>query len=112
VHLYLGDLVCVLLGFGMHFIKMARGEKGLIGKLRNYIALLQETGGIYGYPHAEEYKGESMFFEDCDILVPAAVEQSITKSIAPRVKAKVRIQFNCFNSVTNYCNNLADQCPG
>ncbi|KAK2174181.1 hypothetical protein NP493_819g01029 [Ridgeia piscesae] len=48
-----------------------------------------ETGGIYGYPHAEEYKGESMFFEDCDILVPAAVEQSITKSIAPRVKAKI-----------------------
>ncbi|KAI0239131.1 Glutamate dehydrogenase 1, mitochondrial [Lamellibrachia satsuma] len=48
-----------------------------------------ETGGIYGYPKAEEYKGENMFFEDCDILVPAAVEQCITKVIAPRVKAKI-----------------------
>ena len=58
-------------------------------KLVNYVALLQETGGIYGYSKAEEYKGENMFFEDCDILVPAAVEQCITKVIAPRVKAKV-----------------------
>ena len=30
-----------------------------------------------------------MFYEQCDILVPAAVEQSLTKANAPHVKAKI-----------------------
>lgn len=44
-----------------------------------------------GFPKAEAYKGpeESLMFEKCDILVPAAIERCITKENAKKIKAKV-----------------------
>ena len=53
----------------------------------------KETGSILGFPGAKkEYKQRSrkkaMEFE-CDILIPAALENQITVENAPKVKAKV-----------------------
>lgn len=42
-----------------------------------------------GFPEAETYTGESLMFEECDILVPCAVEKSITADNAPKIKAKI-----------------------
>lgn len=52
---------------------------------------LANNRSIKGYPKASEYKGpeESLMLEECDILVPAAVERCITKHIAPKIKAKI-----------------------
>jgi glutamate dehydrogenase (NAD(P)+) len=46
---------------------------------------------IVGFPKAEAYTGpeESLMYEECDILVPAAVEKSITKYAAQHIKAKI-----------------------
>lgn len=48
-----------------------------------------EKGTIVGFPGAEAYKGESLLTEECDILVPCAVEKSITANIAQKIKAKI-----------------------
>ena len=44
---------------------------------------------IKGFPGAEEYKGENLMFEACDILVPAATEKVITKANAHKLNCKI-----------------------
>ena len=55
-------------------------------------ALLKYAGenrrGVAGFPGAKPLAG-SIIEVDCDILVPAALENQITKANAPNVKAKV-----------------------
>uniref|UniRef100_A0A8I6AGI7 Glutamate dehydrogenase 1, mitochondrial n=1 Tax=Rattus norvegicus TaxID=10116 RepID=A0A8I6AGI7_RAT len=48
-----------------------------------------QHGSILGFPKAKVYEG-SILEADCDILIPAASEKQLTKSNAPRVKAKVK----------------------
>nr|XP_008517504.1 PREDICTED: glutamate dehydrogenase 1, mitochondrial [Equus przewalskii] len=47
-----------------------------------------QHGSILGFPKAKPYEG-SILEADCDILIPAAREKQLTKSNAPRVKAKI-----------------------
>jgi len=44
---------------------------------------------ITGYPGAEEYSGEDLMYEQCDILIPAAIEKVITKGNAGKLKCKI-----------------------
>lgn len=46
-------------------------------------------GTVTGFPGAKPYEGENLLFEDCDILIPAAVEKVINKNNAHKIKAKV-----------------------
>ena len=46
-------------------------------------------GTVTGFPGAQPYEGENLLFEDCDILIPAAVEKVINKANAHKIKAKV-----------------------
>jgi glutamate dehydrogenase (NAD(P)+) len=44
---------------------------------------------VVGFPGAEAVSNEELLELDCDILIPAALEEQITEDNAPRIKAKL-----------------------
>jgi glutamate dehydrogenase (NAD(P)+) len=66
-------------------------EAGLdVVKLQAHVA---QTGGIAGFPGAEEIKDRAQFWGlDCDILIPAALEQQITETNAHKIRAKLLLE--------------------
>ena len=61
----------------------------------NVPALLRhvlETGGVGGFASAEVIANDSFWDVDCDILIPAALEQQITAANADRIKARMVIE--------------------
>ena len=54
------------------------------------LAHRRDTGSILGYPGATDVEDSLLALElDCDILVPAALENQISAANAPRIKAKI-----------------------
>ena len=49
----------------------------------------QEHGTVVGFPGADEVSNREILEIDCDILVPAALENQITKYNAPNIKARI-----------------------
>ncbi|KAA3602026.1 MAG: Glu/Leu/Phe/Val dehydrogenase [Calditrichaeota bacterium] len=50
----------------------------------------KETGSILHYKNAQNFeRGNDVLEQECDILVPAALENQITMENAPRIKAKI-----------------------
>lgn len=50
----------------------------------------KETGSILNFPGATNVEdGQQLLEEDCDILIPAALEEQITKKNAARIQARV-----------------------
>lgn len=49
----------------------------------------KRTGSVKGFPGTEDITSAQLFALDCDILVPAALENQITGEIAQSVKAKI-----------------------
>jgi glutamate dehydrogenase (NAD(P)+) len=47
------------------------------------------TGSIHGFPGAEAMNPQELFVVECDILVPAAIENVITSRNADRLKCKI-----------------------
>jgi len=58
--------------------------------VESLMAHRKETGSILGFPGAEDLPNRDDGLElECDILIPAALENAITMDNAPRVKAKI-----------------------
>ena len=49
----------------------------------------REHNTVVGFPGSEEINNRELLELDCDILVPAALENQITHANAPRIKAKI-----------------------
>jgi glutamate dehydrogenase (NAD(P)+) len=49
----------------------------------------REHGTVVGYRGSDEVTNQEILEVDCEILVPAALENQITRQNAPRIKAKV-----------------------
>src|SRR6266536_2046607 len=50
---------------------------------------VQEHHRLAGYPKAEPITNQQLLICDCDVLVPAATENVITRKNAPQIRAKV-----------------------
>ena len=58
--------------------------------IEKLLAFREETGSIIGFPGSKHIGGPSAALElECDILVPAALENQITIENADRIKAKI-----------------------
>jgi glutamate dehydrogenase (NAD(P)+) len=65
-------------------------SKGLdISKLSDYV---KETGSVVGFKGAEAISNHELLELKCDFLVPAAMENQITKNNADAIKTKVIIE--------------------
>ena len=49
----------------------------------------QEHGTVVGFPGSDDVSNQEILELDCEILVPAALENQITRQNAPRVKARI-----------------------
>jgi glutamate dehydrogenase/leucine dehydrogenase len=49
----------------------------------------EETGSVAGYKESDEITNEELLAMECDILIPAALENQITKENAHTIKAKI-----------------------
>ena len=56
------------------------------------LAHVEKTGGVAGFKGAEKMTDEAFWGVDCDILIPAALEQQITAENAGRIKARMVIE--------------------
>ncbi|MEK7862795.1 MAG: Glu/Leu/Phe/Val dehydrogenase [Chloroflexota bacterium] len=52
-------------------------------------AYKKETGSVVGFPGSERVTNTELLELDCDILIPAAIENQIGERNAPKIKAKV-----------------------
>lgn len=66
-------------------------EGGLdVAQLHKHVA---ETGGVNGFPGAEAFLARDAFWDvHSDILIPAALEQQITRDNAPRIHTKIILE--------------------
>jgi glutamate dehydrogenase (NAD(P)+) len=56
------------------------------------LAHVAEAGTVAGFAHAEILPNDQFWDVDCDILIPAALEQQITELNAGRIKARMIIE--------------------
>ncbi len=49
----------------------------------------EKTGTVVGFPGSEKITNEELFTMECDIIVPSALENAITKENAGKIKAKL-----------------------
>ncbi|MFZ5632541.1 MAG: Glu/Leu/Phe/Val family dehydrogenase [Bacillota bacterium] len=62
-------------------------ESGL--DLAEVSAFKDRTGSVVGFPEAEPISNEDLLTLECDILIPAALENVITEENAPKIKARL-----------------------
>lgn len=51
-----------------------------------------ERGSFKGFPGAEEISNEELLLSDCDILIPAAIEDQITQVNSENIRAKLVLE--------------------
>ncbi len=62
-------------------------SKGIdVNRLQAYA---RETGSVAGFAGADKVSNEELLELDCDILIPAAIENQIGEHNAPKIKAKM-----------------------
>lgn len=65
-------------------------DKGL--KISEVLKHKSETGSVVGFNGAKDITNEELPALDCDVLIPAALSDQITKENADKVKAKVILE--------------------
>jgi len=65
-------------------------QEGLVP--RDVLSHKQETGSVIGAKHADTIDGEDLIAVECEVLAPAALEESIREDNAGRVRANLVLE--------------------
>jgi glutamate dehydrogenase/leucine dehydrogenase len=89
-----GSIAAQLLHLNGAFVVAVSDSSGCIFSSRGLdipavIAYKEQTGSVTGFPGSEPIRPEELLALQCDILVPAALENVIHEDNASRVKAKI-----------------------
>src|SRR5215813_2117901 len=83
----------LLVKVGMKVVAVSDSRGGIFNKkgldIARVIAHKKKTGSVAGFPEAKAISSDAVLELDCDVLVPAALENQITLANAHRVKAKI-----------------------
>ena len=52
----------------------------------------RERGELTDFPHGDAITNEELLTCDCDVLIPAAMESTVTADIAPHIKARILVE--------------------
>src|SRR5215475_6662471 len=78
---------------GTKVIAVSDSKGGILDRkgldIPNVVAYKAKTGSVAGFPGAKPIGGEEVLELDCDVLIPAALENQITLANADRVKARI-----------------------
>ena len=89
-----GSNAAILLqGMGARIIAVSDSKGGILSEKgldpNELFQHKQKTGSVVGFPGTKAITNEGLLEEQCDILVPAALENVITSKNASRIKAKI-----------------------
>lgn len=56
------------------------------------VEVKEKTGSVVNYPKAEKISNEELLQLNADVLIPAAIENQITKANADKIKAKIVLE--------------------
>jgi len=78
---------------GVKVIAVSDSQGGIFNKdglnIDNVLKHKSETDSVIGYPEADDISNDDLLILECDVLIPAALENVITKENAANVKAKI-----------------------
>lgn len=80
---------------GYQIMGISDSKGAIIGEIRDVREVgeyKEKTGSVVGFPGTETITNDQLLITNCDILVPAALENVITKENAGKIKAKVIIE--------------------
>ncbi|MGQ9759107.1 MAG: Glu/Leu/Phe/Val family dehydrogenase [Candidatus Methanomethylicaceae archaeon] len=81
---------------GCKIIGVGDSKGGIYSKKGIQVELMskfkEKHGTVVGYPDAENVTNEELLEQECDILIPAALENQITKDNAARIKARLILE--------------------
>ena len=65
-------------------------EKGV--DVAEAMVYYKDNGSLEGYTGGDTITNEELLTMDCEVLVPAAMENTVTEAIAPHIKAKIVLE--------------------
>jgi glutamate dehydrogenase (NAD(P)+) len=78
---------------GAAIVAVSDSSGGLLSSrgldIKAVLAHKERTGSLRGYPEADAISNERLLELECDILVPAALENQVTLDNASRIRAKI-----------------------
>ena len=82
-------------GAGFEIMAISDSKGGIVGDLRKMESVREwkeKSESVVGFRGTKTITNEELLELDCDVLVPAALENAITKDNADKVKAKIIIE--------------------